>query len=222
MNRALPLRSTRRRGPRRARQASFRDGVADLRPMPSDVIQQVVRSGPCARYRPAIGKCLAEDAGRCSCLAAGHRRCSASTCAAAAASPSTSSRSATRPTSSTTAGSGSPTATSGSSTGSRRDPDGGRARRSRTPAPTASSWSAGASAGSCRCSRSPTAALPVASVGARREPVRLHAGAADGAVRPLAELTGGALGTALYRALGGAPSPLVRRRLPARPRSTAT
>ena len=123
-------------------------------------------------------------------------------------------RSATRPTCSSTATSRSPTATSGSSTGSTDViPTRACARSARTPAARPCSSSAGAWAGSCRCSRSPpTPELPVSSgalvaspfdsrrcaLMSRRAPDRRESPAACWAARS----TG---------SLGGAPAPLVKR-----------
>ena len=151
------------------------------------------------------------------------RRRSASTCAAAARWPSTCSGSGTRPTWWTTGRSRSLTATSGSSTGSRTSCRGRSARSPSTPAASPCRSSAGAWAASCRCSRWPPGRdLPVNSIAAVASPFDFAQLRMFAPIRGVANITNGLFGTAVYRALGGAPAPLVKRVLPARRRSTST
>ena len=86
------------------------------------------------------------------------------------------------------------------------------ARRRRTPVDGPCTWSAGASAGSSRCSRPPaTPTLPIASLTVLGSPVDVTQVPLVAPLRPLLNLTaGGGLVTRAYRVIGGAPTPLVR------------
>ena len=172
------------------------------------------RRGPAAHrppLPPARGHARSAASRCCSCRRSPRPR-SASTCGAAARWPSTCCRAATRPTSSTTARSSTPTAGSGSSTGSRRSCRRRSAPRARTPAAARSSSSAGAWAASSRCSRSPpTRMLPVSRAALVASPFDFSKVPLVAPLRPIAAITQGWGISQLYRLLGGAPAPLVKR-----------
>ena len=192
----------------------FRGGVADLRRTPAPDHRARRRSASST----ATCRRTTSRSATCPCCSSRRspRRASASTCAAAARSPSTCWRRSPdlprrvrrhrvlRP------------ATSGSSTGSRRpaerDPhrQRGQRRAARAAArlvPGRDHVAARAGRRRRRC-RSRRSALVASPFDFRR--VRLMS-----PIRPLANITNGFFGTTLYRAMGGAPAPLVKRALPA-------
>ena len=190
------------------------EGLADLRRMPSTVIDE----GP-QRTRPPLPPGRGRAAPRSRRRAAGAARAAAGR-ARDLLRPAPRllgrraprARRGARPTSSTTARSSSPTARSASSTGSTRSCRARSAPRRRTRAAARCRSSAGAWAGSSRCSRSP----PTRSCRsprwrwsrARSTSPRSRWSRRCARSRPS---RGGAGITQLYRLLGGAPAPLVKR-----------
>ena len=164
-------------------------GVADLRPTPARDRRRGAAARRCYRYLRPDDAAGTRDAARCCSCRRSPRRRSASTCGAAARWPSTCSRSATRPTCSTTARSRFADRDLGLEHWiARRPAAGDRAASARTPAARRCSSSAGAWAGSCRCSRVAADRDAAGRLGGPgREPVRLRARAARGAAAPARE-----------------------------------
>ena len=189
------------------------EGLADLRRMPATVIDE----GPqrtVHRYHPAEAAPRRRRAARCRCCSCRRwprPRC-ASTCGAAARSPSTSCWRAARPTSSTTGRSSSPTARSASSTGSRTSCRARSAPPRRTPAAgpvQVVGWCLGGILSLLALAADRE--LPVASAALIASPFDFSKVPLVAPLRPIAAVTGGAGITTLYRLLGGAPAPLVKR-----------
>ena len=188
---------------------TFGEGLADLRRMPSTVIDAGPQ-GTLHRYHPAAPRRPARRCRCCSCRRSPRPRC-ASTCAAAARSPSTSCWRAGRPTSSTMGRSSSPTARSASSTGSRTS-----CRAIRAASKDAGGrpvqvvgWCLGGILSLLALAADRD--LPVASAALVASPFDFSKVPLVAPLRPIAAVTGGAGITQLYRLLGGAPAPLVKR-----------
>ena len=154
----------------------------------------------------------APTARRCCWCRRSPRRPPASTCAAAAAWPSTSPRSATRPTSSTTA----PISFSDRALGLEHWVEDVIPTAVRVASEDAGGapvqplgWCLGGILTLLSAAADPD--QPIASIALVASPFDFAQVRMMAPIRRIAKLTGGALGTALYRALGGAPAPLVSR-----------